>query len=120
MKKKEREQLKERFMNLVVDDKREKITVKDLTATAMMIRSTPPDYPVLLNFIEKELDKAREEVQFTKEELECILKWKDACDGEFNGMTLLPASGEDWGKEEDIENAEDKLEEMLSKLKDNK
>ena len=68
----------------------------------------------------EELDKAREEVQFTKEELECILKWKDACDGEFNGMTLLPASGEDWGKEEDIENAEDKLEEMLSKLKDNK
>ena len=61
MEKKEREQLKERFMNLVVDDKREKITVKDLTATAMMIRSTPPDYSVLLNFIEKELDKAREE-----------------------------------------------------------
>lgn len=73
-----------------------------------------------LNSQEQELDKAREEVQFTKEELECILKWKDACDGEFNGMTLLPASGEDWGKEEDIESAEDKLEEMLSKLKDNK
>jgi len=61
MEKKEKEELKERFMNLVVDDKREKITVKDLTATAMMIRSTPPDYSVLLNFIEKELDKAREE-----------------------------------------------------------
>jgi hypothetical protein len=74
----------------------------------------------IVTFVFEELDKAREEVQFTKEELECILKWKDACDGEFNGMTLLPASGEDWGKEEDIESAEDKLEEMLSKLKDNK
>ena len=61
MEKKEREQLKERFMNLVVDDKREKITVKDLTATAMMIRNSPPDYSVLLNFIEQELSKAREE-----------------------------------------------------------
>ena len=77
-------------------------------------------YWIVETYIDQELDKAREEVQFTKEELECILKWKDACDGEFNGMTLLPASGEDWGKEEDIENAEDKLEEMLSKLKDNK
>ena len=61
MEKKEKEELKDRFMNLVVDDKREKITVKDLTATAMMIRNSPPDYSVLLNFIEKELDKAREE-----------------------------------------------------------
>ena len=73
------------------------------------------DLPSLIDFVEQELDKAREEV-FTKEELECILKWRDACDGEFNGMTLLPASGDDWGKEEDIERAENKLEEMLSKL----
>lgn len=62
MEKKEKEELKERFMNLVVDDKREKITVKDLTATAMMIRTSPPDYSVLLGFIEQELDKAKIEV----------------------------------------------------------
>jgi len=67
--------------------------------------------------IKQELDKAREEV-FTKEELECILKWRDACDGEFNGMTLLPASGEDWGEDKDVQSVEDKLEKMLSKLKD--
>jgi len=73
MEKKEKEELKERFMNLVVGDKREKITVKDLTATAMMIRSTPPDYSVLLNFIEKELDKAREEGCADGLELEQLL-----------------------------------------------
>ncbi len=72
MEKKEREKLKERFMNLVVDDKREKITVKDLTATAMMIRNSPPDYSVLLNFIEKELDKAR-----VRGELEALEDLKD-------------------------------------------
>ena len=69
----------------------------------------------MIGFIQQELDRAREE-GFTKEELECILKWRDACDGEFNGMTLLPVSGDDWGKEEDIESAGNKLEEMLSKL----
>ena len=71
MDKKGRKELKDRFMNLVVDDKREKITVKDLTATAMMIRNSPPDYSVLLNFIEKEIEKAREEA-FTKEEWSVI------------------------------------------------
>ena len=96
-----------------------KILEQDVPQEALAEGNPTPEQEAIA-LIKQELDKAREEVQFTKEELECILKWKDACDGEFNGMTLLPASGEDWGKEEDIENAEDKLEEMLSKLKDNK
>ena len=105
------------------DKEDREIMLKNIIGFDSIFQIIPKRFRKLLEgriYTQEELDKAREEVQFTKEELECILKWKDACDGEFNGMTLLPASGEDWGKEEDIENAEDKLEEMLSKLKDNK
>ena len=54
--------------------------------------TTPADkdkVQLYLLFIEDEINKLWEKLSkrvgvFTKEELECILKWKDACDGEFN------------------------------------
>jgi len=37
---------------------------------------------------------------FSKEELECIERWENACVSEFNALSLLPGSGEDWGDPE--------------------
>jgi hypothetical protein len=68
MEKKEREQLKERLLKMVVNEPRPE-SMPPMTMAEVMVNSmSKPNLKPLLNFIEKELDKAREEVMFTEDE----------------------------------------------------
>jgi len=72
MEKKEREQLKERLLKMVVNEPRLE-SMPPMTMAEVMVNSTKPNLEPLLDFISQEQNRAREE-GFIKGVKECIEK----------------------------------------------
>ena len=108
MEKKEREQLKGRLLKMVVNEPRLE-SMPPMTMAEVMVNSmSKPNLEPLLDFISQELDKAREEVQFTRKQLEVLDGLMERIATASSGEILWPNERTVWGKIDTLLNSKDK------------